>query len=173
MTNPTRNVATVAVLFVMGASAVGGQTSIPPNLPEAKAVALRAVVCMLLVPDLEQFGELVAEQVAIDGDGPRAKGPFVDGLKKGFTEAPPLAEWLSVREILFFGKDDTVSLSKRFPAKRDFWSPKQVPAYIDGGLGCYVVAKELREGREVDDEVYILIVKKVRGRYRVVYFGNS
>ena len=165
----------LGVLIVLAAPAVAGQAPLPVNVAEAKSVALQAVSHMLLAGDAEQLGKLFAEAVAINSKDPRPTDVVIDEFKKELATLPSrnIGDLVSVREILFFDTGGTDHLRKRFPAKTDLWSPKQVPAYIKGGLGCYVVAKELREGREVDDEVYIFVVKKVQGRYRIVYFGNS
>jgi len=165
----------VVILGVLGQGALAGQAARAIDVAEAKVVALQAVTHLLLKTDLGELGRLVDPGCAVDGKGPGQGKALIEGLRNGLKElkVASLSDFISVREVIFFTAAGLPALRVRFRAKRDLWSAKEVPAHIGGGLGCCVVAKELRGGREIDDEVYVLIVRKVGGRYKVVYYGNS
>ena len=161
-------------LAVLSGTASAAEASRTIALADAKAVALQAVTHFLLKTDLDKLSALMDPEFAVDdrgpGSGKKALAEMRGELERGGVSP---STHLSVREILFFTEKDVPKLKRRFRLKQDLWTEKEVPAHIGGGLGCCVVAKELREGKEVDDEVFVLVVKKRAGRYRIVFLANS
>jgi len=169
----------VASALALAANAAQGTARRPIDDYESKVVCLKAVTHLFLKTDLDKFAELVDPSCGIDDMGAGHGKELVVGFRKGFEEftkskkITTLADFFSVREVCFFTAGDIGKLRERFAPKRDLWSEKEVPAYIEGALGCYVVAKELQGGKEVDEELYVFVVKKLRGEPKIVFYGNS
>jgi hypothetical protein len=146
---------------------------------EAKVVAIKAVTCTFVLADVEKLAELVDPNCAVDNSGPGHGKDLIAGFERVLAEMyeqegiNAIGDTISVRKIEFFTEKDIPALRERFDGKRDLWSEKQAPAYIEGALGCWVLAKELKNGKEVDTEVYVFVIKKVAGKYKIIFFGNS
>jgi len=155
--------------------ACGGEAMGAIDDAEAKLVAIRAVTAMFLRSDLEELEELVDPTCAVNAKGPGQKDRLLAGIRDDLRRMGEgkLSGVLSLREMRFFVEKDIPALRERFPTKRDLWSDAQAPAYITGGLGCCVVARELHNGKETDAEVYVLVIRRVGGKPKVVFYGNS
>ncbi|NQT93914.1 MAG: hypothetical protein HQ559_14230 [Lentisphaerae bacterium] len=166
------------------ASGGGGAGAAAPNKPmidhaKAKVVAIKAITCMFLQADTAELAELVDPDCAVDNSGPGHGKDLIAGCERALARMheqdgiTAIGDAISVRRIEFFTKEDIPALKERFDGKRDLWSERQAPAYIEGALGCWVLAKELKDGKEVDTEVYVLVIKRMAEGYRIVFFGNS
>ncbi|GEM_PF-2863932 len=168
----------VVGLLAAPAWAGEGASSIPDPLGGAKNVALQAVRNFCITWNLDELDELTAEDAAYEDRGPGSFKEDIQEIKKMTAQIKGQFQ-LSVREIVFFRKDDVAALRARcaqnseLAPKTDLWAPAALPAHIGDGVGCFVIAKEMRDNKEVDTEVYIFVVKKIQGEHKVVYFDNS
>lgn len=149
------------------------------DICRAQLVGLKFVTSMWLSTDVRELSELIAPDLAVEGLGPGNAETFISAVTFGFNRMKKtqgittLGEFLPIHEIGFFTEKDLPDLQKRFLPKDDLWTSKQAPAYIKGGLGCYITANMLENGKVVDDIVYVLIIKKVGDKHRVIYYGKA
>lgn len=164
-----RRIALVVIVSVVLLGAASAQKA--ETLRPARAVAMKAVSAMFFEPDADALARLVdknAESRYRPGPGKGLK--MVDEFRReGF-------EWvrrLSVKEIIFFGKEDVRDLVKRFPVDR-LWNQDRFPHLLDNALGCLVVCEPLPKERiDIEYELRLLVVRKVQGQYKVVYFDDD
>lgn len=140
------------------------------NNSNAKLAAIEVIKCIFITNEFERFKLLLDSNCMYENNKfnfNRFKMAFEESSKEGWS--------LSIREIIYFSNNNYPELKKRmfkrFPSKSELWAKDQVPKYINGRLGCCVIAKELQNNKEVDDEVFIFIFKKIDNNYKLIYYG--
>jgi len=153
----------IVSVTLLGAASVQKAETLRP----ARVVAVKAVCAMFLEPDADALAPLV-DKNAEYGAG---KGlNVVDEVRREGLEG---ARRLSVKEIIFFGKQDVRDLVKRFPVN-SLWNEHRALRRMDNAIGCLVVSEPLsKDPNDIEYDLHLLVVKQVQGEYKVVYFDDD
>ena len=134
---------------------------------EAKATAFDAVTAMFLRPDAKTLGTLIDKDAQWKNYKP---GSALEAIEEIENEPDDIA-LVSIQEIRFFLMDDIPELRERFPKAR-LWNADRVPKRLTNGLGCLIAWQNMNEQRPRDVELNVLVIKKLKDKYRIVYLDD-
>jgi hypothetical protein len=82
-------------------------------------------------------------------------------------------EKISVKDTVFFTREDIPALAKRFPD--DMWDADRILRFMEDSQGCLVVLE--REGIEgtgpEEAGLCAFVVKQVNGNHKIVYIDDN
>lgn len=152
----------IGVVLICGCTKEQTQQPVQPEVDATKAFASEAVSALLKGGKPESLAKYFDKDAERKNKG---KGSALVSLEQ-FSEG--ISEKIAATETIFFTQDDVESLSKRFPD--DMWQADRVPAHLADSLGCLCVL-QIKGTDQVG--LWATVVKKVSGKYKIVYIDDN